>query len=46
MKIAIDDLQLDQLTIVTPGKRQYLLQQNIHVLGLYENKQYQINYIR
>lgn len=34
MHSALHDLQLEHLTIIIPGKTQFSLQENIHVLGL------------
>lgn len=36
MQIAIDDLQLDELTIIYPGKKQYILGEKLVVKGLHE----------
>lgn len=36
MQIAIDDLQLDKLTVIYPGKKQYSLDEKITVKGLEE----------
>lgn len=34
MRIACDDLHLDELTVIYPGTRKYLLAENIHVMSL------------
>ena len=34
MRIALNDLQLERLTIITPGDKEYILDKNIYVKGL------------
>jgi predicted AAA+ superfamily ATPase len=34
MRFALEDLKLEQLTVVTPGERSYLLSHKIHVKGI------------
>ncbi len=36
MRIAKKDLNLKHLTIITPGKRRYRLEEDIEVVGLYD----------
>lgn len=37
MRIAMEDLNLDKLTIIYPGNKNYLLAENIHVEGIFNS---------